>query len=87
LYEGGYTAHRHAQGVTFRRPDGRPIRTASKPQRGDCQSLIRRSAPSIDARTCVPRSAGDRLDYDIAVECLLARDGILHPPRSTVTRE
>jgi hypothetical protein len=88
LHKGGYTVERRGvQGVTFRRPDGRAVRLTPKPQRGDRHTLTHRNAPSIDAHTCVPRSAGDRLDYDIAIECLLARDDLLHTPRPAATRE
>jgi hypothetical protein len=57
------------------RPDGREI-----PPAPICAAAIgpglarqhRRLGLDINDTTCTPLSAGDRLDYDIAVSCLLA---------------
>jgi hypothetical protein len=88
LHEGGYTAHRQpGRGVIFRRPDGRPIHRAPATRRGDHRELVRRSDPAIGPDVCTPRSMGDRLDYDIAVEGLLARDGLLGIGPAPTARE
>jgi hypothetical protein len=66
--------------IRFRRPDGRLIPAVGPVRRGDARHDIgqlearnRFRGMQIDANTCRPLSAGDRLDYDIAVEGLLAR--------------
>jgi Domain of unknown function (DUF222)/HNH endonuclease len=77
VHEGGFCVERAGQrGVRFRRPDGQPIADAVGPvtPRGPgVASQNRAQGLVIDANTCKPRSLGDRLDYDIAVEGLCAR--------------
>jgi hypothetical protein len=77
VHEGGFQVERAGAGtVRFRRPDGALIPEAPARARGDCAALIdrnRSAGVAVDARTCMPRSAGDRLDYGIAVEGLLAQ--------------
>ncbi|HWC87545.1 MAG TPA: DUF222 domain-containing protein [Solirubrobacteraceae bacterium] len=77
VHEGGFAVERAGpRSLRFRRPDGRPI-----PPAGPCvrargpalQDQNRVRGAVIDAYTCMPRSAGDPLDYAIAVEGLLAR--------------
>jgi hypothetical protein len=77
VHEGGYTVERAGRrGVRFRRPDRRAIPHAPRvqPARGPGPAMRHRDAGlNIGPATCTPLSAGDRLDYDIAVRCLLAR--------------
>lgn len=76
VHEGGYTVEATAKGIVrFRRPDGRELMPTAlcMPARGptiETQHATRRL--TIDSDTCQPLSAGDRLDYDIAVGNLLA---------------
>jgi hypothetical protein len=77
VHEGGFRVERSGpHSIEFRRPDGRPIPRVGPRMRAtgptlECQEHGRRA--SIDEFTCMPRSAGDPLDYGIAVEGLLAR--------------
>jgi hypothetical protein len=77
VHEGGFSVERtDARSIGFRRPDGRAIppagpRTATVG--ANLQQQNRAQGPTIDAHTCMPRSAGDPLDYGIAVEGLLAQ--------------
>jgi hypothetical protein len=77
VHEGGFRVERagpHA--IRFRRSDGRSIPAAGPRTAATGPSLEHRyhaQRPAIDEKTCMPRSAGDPLDYDIAVEGLLAR--------------
>lgn len=78
VHEGGYrVVGRHGAGLEFRRPDGRRISRSCemRPASGDSitgQHRIR--GQRIGADTCRPLSAGDPLDYDIAVEGLIRRE-------------
>jgi hypothetical protein len=71
VHEGGFGVSRGPDGMfAFRRPDGVAIEAF-----GSCEARVRRgpiSGRGVDAYTCRPRSAGDPLDYGIAVECLLS---------------
>ncbi len=82
VHEGGYCVERAGpRSVHFRRPDGRPIPAVPRPFVAAGQPLEHQRdarALAIDADTCRARSAGDRLDYGIAVEALLNR--VLPPP-------
>jgi hypothetical protein len=75
VHEGGFGVERvDSRSVRFRRPDGRPIPPAGPGIRASGRDLPRHHrAPTIDAFTCMPRSAGDSIDYGIAVEGLLAQ--------------
>jgi hypothetical protein len=77
VHEGGFAVQSSAgDGIVFRRPDGRSIPTVPRVRRATGPGLEqrhRRQGLAIDARTCAPRSAGDRLDYDIAVDALITR--------------
>lgn len=80
LHEGGYSVEPDGDAVRFRRPDGRLI--AYQPCSGDAQRVRaintrRRTTATIDSETCVPISAGERMDYGMAVEGLLEHDGLL----------
>jgi hypothetical protein len=77
VHEGGFGVERDGpDSIRFRRPDGRAIPAVGPRTRPVAPSLecwYLPPAPTIDARTCMPRSAGDTLDYGIAVEGLLAQ--------------
>jgi Domain of unknown function (DUF222)/HNH endonuclease len=77
VHEGGFCVeHAGKRGVRFRRPDGRLIAQANMGPSACGPGLAqqhRSRGLAIDADTCRPRSLGDRLDYGIAVEGLLAR--------------
>jgi Domain of unknown function (DUF222)/HNH endonuclease len=82
VHEGGYCVERAGpRSVRFRRPDGRPIPAVPRPFAAVGEPLEHQRharALGISADTCRARSAGDRLDYGIAVEALLNR--VLPPP-------
>ena len=70
VHEGGYRVRSIGGRVEFRRPDGRVISERCGSRRASglgiaAQHQSRRMAIGPD--TCRPLSAGDRLDYDIAV--------------------
>ena len=77
VHEGGFSVERAAgHGIRFRRPDGGLI-SQSKARAArwgrDLERQNRAVGLKLDAESLRPRSAGDRLDYGIAVEGLLAR--------------
>lgn len=78
VHEGGYRVEDgRGAGVQFRRPDGRliPRSCEMRPTAGPGiseQNRMRRLP--IGPSTCAPLSAGDPLDYDIAVEGLIWRE-------------
>ena len=84
VHEGGFTVRAGGSGdVEFRRPDGRIIseRCGARPASGigiTAQHQTRRMAIGPD--TCRPLSAGDRLDYGVAVEGLAWREFKPDPP-------
>lgn len=75
VHEGGFQVeHAGRRTIRFRRPDGRLIPPAGpcKPAAGpDLRCRNHARGLTIDQDTCAPLSAGDKLDYNIAVECLL----------------
>ncbi len=77
VHEGGFRVERSGPtGFRFRRPDGRWV--AEVPQCGSASGpgLIRRhrrDGLNLNGDTCRPLSAGDPLDYGLAVELLLIR--------------
>jgi hypothetical protein len=78
VHEGGYRVlSTRGAGLEFRRPDGCVIaehcemRAASGP---GIAGHHRRQGLRIGPDTCRPLSAGDRLDYDIAVEGLIRQE-------------
>src|SRR5205807_5022187 len=77
VHEGGFSVERTAgHGIRFRRPDGRAIAPWKAKVERWGHGLERRNRAlglTPDGETCRPRSAGDRLDYGLAVEGLLAR--------------
>jgi 5-methylcytosine-specific restriction endonuclease McrA len=72
VHEGGYQVERAGAAIRFRRPDGREIATAPSATRARGPTIEHRSGAAADQMTIRPLSAGDKLDYSIAVECLLA---------------
>jgi hypothetical protein len=82
VHEGGFRVECSGRGpVRFRRPDGRAIPVAPA-----CESVGRGSTAAaslaaqhrargvvVDADTCRPLSAGERLDYGLALDALLPR--------------
>ncbi|MBV8941986.1 MAG: DUF222 domain-containing protein, partial [Solirubrobacterales bacterium] len=76
VHEGGYAVERAGRRARFHRPDGRAIPHAPPAQRARGPGLERRNRDAgleIAPTTCTPLSAGGRIDYDIAVSCLLTR--------------
>jgi hypothetical protein len=77
VHEGGFGVERGRGGaVRFRRPDGRVIATAPCEGPASGPGLAERhraEGVAVDASTCRPLSAGDRLDYDLAMDALLPR--------------
>jgi hypothetical protein len=77
VHEGGFCVERAGRrGVRFCRPDGRLIAdaiTSVAPRSPGLAARNRARGLVVDANTCKPRSLGDRLDYDIAVEGLCTR--------------
>jgi hypothetical protein len=78
VHEGGFQVESLARGaVRFRRPDGRVVAPAPECGRVRGPGLgeqHRARGMAVDARACQPLSAGDRLDYGLAVEVLTARE-------------
>jgi 5-methylcytosine-specific restriction endonuclease McrA len=74
VHEGGFAVERAGpHGVRFRRPDGRPIAEQPRAAPVNGPGLEHRNrgvGVSVDAKTCMPRSAGDSIDYGLAVELL-----------------
>jgi hypothetical protein len=77
VHEGGFGVERGAEhGVRFRRPDGRLVPAVGEGGRAVGRGLVQRQCADgmkIDANTCRALSAGQSLDYSIAVEGLLDR--------------
>jgi Domain of unknown function (DUF222)/HNH endonuclease len=77
VHEGGFRVESSDRGsVRFRRPDGRVVSPAPECRRARGPALSeqhRARGIALDADTCRPLSAGDRLDYGLAVEVLTAR--------------
>lgn len=78
VHEGGFRVRtKRNGGLEFRRPNGLVIseRCGLRPAAGpDIWNQHRTRGLAVDAGTCRPLSAGDRLDYDIAVEGLIGRE-------------
>jgi 5-methylcytosine-specific restriction endonuclease McrA len=77
VHEGGFCVERAGgRTVRFRRPDGRPIPTVPRSRRAsgpELEQQHRARGLTVNEETCRPRSAGDRIDYHLAVEVLCAR--------------
>jgi hypothetical protein len=78
VHEAGFAVEGSATGkVLFRRPDGRVVPGVGHRQRARGPDLVaqqRAAGLRVDDQTCRALSAGDPLDYSIAVEGLLARE-------------
>jgi Domain of unknown function (DUF222)/HNH endonuclease len=78
VHESGFDVERAGrEGVRFRRPDGRLVPSVGDGGRAHGPNLVARQRAAgigIDERTCRALSAGDSLDYSIAVDGLLARE-------------
>jgi hypothetical protein len=74
VHEGGYKVQSGVRGrLEFRRPDGLVIREECERRSATATAISdghRARGVSFGPDTCRPLSAGDRLDYDIAVEGL-----------------
>jgi hypothetical protein len=77
VHEGGFQVEPSGRGVVrFRRPDGRAIPTVpggAAVAGGSLAEQHRARGVVVDAQTCRPLSAGDRLDYGLALDALLPR--------------
>jgi hypothetical protein len=77
VHEGGFSVERAGpRAVRFRRPDGHliPAVPGCAPASGAAlDQQQRRRGLAVNERTCMPRSAGQSLDYGMAVEGLLTR--------------
>jgi HNH endonuclease len=85
VHEGGYTITGHPGGeLTFRRPNGRPLRQRL-PRRGGCAEsltqLNRRHGTNPAATTITPDWNGVNLDLDHTITLLA------HPVAGTVRRQ
>jgi hypothetical protein len=81
VHEGGFTLERTGTGLSFRRPDGRPIRTIPRPTRGCERDLRTANAPRrIRPDACVPLWEGERMDLGLAVDALLDFAPLAGPP-------
>ena len=84
VHEGGFRVERDGtSGFAFRRPDGRRIAAAPVCGPAGGPGLVRQHARvglSVDRDTCRPLSAGDRIDYDLAI------DALLNSPRASRAR-
>ncbi len=91
VHEGGFRVESAGSGaVRFRRPDGRVVAASvgCGPARGE--GLAERQSArggAVDQNTCRPLSAGDRLDYGLAVEVLMQRNATLVGDGRAVPRE
>jgi Domain of unknown function (DUF222)/HNH endonuclease len=76
VHEGGYTVERSGtHTLCFRRPDGRSIPAVGRSTRARGPGLRRQNGARgllIDSHTCMPLSAGDSIDYGLAVDALLS---------------
>lgn len=77
VHEGGFKVELARRGaVRFRRPDGRAVPVAPGCDAAVGGSLAEQHKTRgvvVDANTCRPLSAGDRLDYGLALDALLPR--------------
>jgi Domain of unknown function (DUF222)/HNH endonuclease len=91
VHEGGFTLRNTVDaGLVFERPDGQPI-PDQPPQtklRGPTlPDQNRQRGIPITPDTCRPLSAGDRLDYGMAVDGLAQEDGLDDPKRQPPPNE
>ena len=77
IHEGGFGVHSDGHGhFRFNRPGGEPIPEAPRADQSHCdvRAVNRRRGVDINPGTCVPRWAGERMDYGLAVDGLLGLD-------------
>ncbi|HSH60345.1 MAG TPA: DUF222 domain-containing protein [Acidimicrobiales bacterium] len=77
VHEGGFGVHAEGHGrVFFTRPDGKGIPDSPSAVKSHCdvRGVNRRRGLNIGPSTCVPRWAGERMDYGLAVDGLLGLD-------------
>ena len=90
VHEGGFRVECARGGVRFRRPDGTVIAGAVGGTRASGAGLAeqnRARGVAVDRDTCRPRSAGDWMDYDLAVDVLVHRAARLIDNGRAVPRE
>ena len=90
VHEGGFRVECTRGAVRFRRPDGRVIAAVAGGARASGPGLAEQHGAwgvTVDPNTCRPRSAGDRLDYDLAVDVLVHRAARLIGNGRAVPRE
>ena len=80
LHRDAYSIKPENNGFTFITATGDRMETALFPQFAEeslqqASAEITDSAHDVDAHTCVPKWYGDRLDYGMAIDGLLSRDG------------
>ena len=84
VHEGGFQVERSGRRtLRFRTPDGRPIAPAGPARRARGPGITtqnRTRGLRITDQTCRARSAGDPIDYHLAVELLLERLFKAKPP-------
>jgi hypothetical protein len=87
VHEGGYTVERGVGGaIRFLRPDGTAIPERPPPQQPRGPGLRERTADlgvHPDEDTSMPLSAGDSIDYGMAIDGLLQEDQRAQPPPPT----
>ncbi|MCH9027780.1 MAG: DUF222 domain-containing protein [Proteobacteria bacterium] len=78
VHEGGFGCEKTADGrIVFKNKDGKAIHRAEYhppiPPNTDAVDLLRQEIPGIeiDAKTCVTRWEGEKMDYSVAVEALM----------------
>jgi Domain of unknown function (DUF222)/HNH endonuclease len=77
VHEGGFCVERSAAGsVRFRRPDGTliPVAGRTRARGAGIIDAQRQRGLAVDGKTCMPRSAGQSLDYGIGVTVILQRE-------------
>ena len=91
VHEGGFRVEPAGRGaVRFKRPDGRVLAPAPGcgPAPGPALAERHRACGVVvDQNTCRALSAGDRLDYGLAVEVLMHRAATLIPDGRALSRE
>jgi hypothetical protein len=91
VHEGGFQVESVGRGgVRFRRPDGRAVSPApgcGPVLGGSLVEQHRARGVIVNANTCRPLSAGDRLDYDLAVDVLMHRAATLNGDGRALSRE
>jgi hypothetical protein len=90
VHEGGFKVESTRGKVSFRRPDGAVIAGEPRTVRASGAGVAeqhRERGVAVNHNTCRPRSAGDRLDYDLAVDVLVHRAATLIGDGRALPRE